>query len=50
MWRDRSRFVGSCIINFVSIFQSIKPMDPSAHALSDFNFDAVGDWGCNSNT
>lgn len=21
-----------------------------AHALSDFNFDAVGDWGCNSNT
>ena len=25
-------------------------MDPSAHALSDFNFDAVGDWGCNSNT
>ena len=32
-------------------------MDPSSHvlsdfnfALSDFNFDAVGDWGCNSNT
>jgi len=25
-------------------------MDPSAHALSDFNFDAVGDWGCNYNT
>jgi hypothetical protein len=21
-----------------------------AHASSDFNFDAVGDWGCNSNT
>lgn len=21
-----------------------------AHPLSDFNFDAVGDWGCNSNT
>lgn len=21
-----------------------------AHALSDFNFDAVGDWSCNSNT
>jgi hypothetical protein len=21
-----------------------------AHALSVFNFDAVGDWGCNSNT
>jgi phosphodiesterase/alkaline phosphatase D-like protein len=23
---------------------------PPAHALSDFNFDAVGDWGYNSNT
>ena len=21
-----------------------------AHTLSDFNFDAIGDWGCNSNT
>lgn len=21
-----------------------------AHALADFNIDAVGDWGCNSNT
>jgi hypothetical protein len=57
MLRARSHFVGSRIINFASIFQSIKPMDPSSHvlsdfnfALSDFNFDAVGDWSCNSNT
>ena len=50
IWHARRHFVGSCIINFASVFQSIKPMDPSAHALSDFNFDAVGDWGCNSNT
>lgn len=25
-------------------------LDRSAYAISDFNIDAVGDWGCNSNT
>ena len=43
MWRARGHFVGSRNINFISIFQSIKPMIHPAHALSDFNFDAVGD-------
>ena len=43
-------FIFSFFMGSLIFFNSSIGTFPRAQALTDFNIDAVGDWGCNSDT